>query len=79
MDPLHAVCPPDFILLDTQRAMLVCVDSKKIKTVQDITALLEESDDWDAEWSAKIFRVVMQFETEYACISEKLTTQRKRK
>ena len=78
-DPFRSVRPPDFILSETQRATLVRADPKKIKTAKDITALLEESDDWDAEWSAKIFRVITQFETEYASISEKSSTQRKRK
>ena len=79
MDPLRCVRPPDLILADTQRATLVRADPKKINNAQDITELLGESADWGAEWSAKIFGVIIQFNNEYACISKQAAVERKRK
>jgi hypothetical protein len=78
-DSSRSVRPPDFILTETQRAMLIRADPRKIKTAQDITVLLEESTEWGVEWAAKIFTVITQFEAEYTSISGKSTTQRKRK
>jgi hypothetical protein len=65
-DPFRAVRPPDLILSDIQRATLVRADPRKIKTPQDITALLEESAKWEVEWSAKVFGFITRFENEYA-------------
>ena len=79
MEQLHCVRPPDLILADTQRATLVRADPKKIKNSQDITALLGESADWGAEWSVKIFKVIVQFHNKYACISKQAAAERKRK
>lgn len=78
-DPFRSTRPPDLILTDTQRATLVRADPRKIKTAQDITALLGESADWEAEWSAKIFKVITLFNDECASIFKQPTTQRKRK
>jgi hypothetical protein len=43
---------------------------------QDVTALLDESAEWEAEWAEKVFGVITQFGDEYAsaCISEKSTS-----
>src|SRR5580698_3927262 len=48
-DPSRTVRPPDLILSDTQRASLVRADLKTLKTADDITVLLQESNDWGAE------------------------------
>jgi hypothetical protein len=67
-DPCHAVCPPDLILSETQRrqrASLVRADPKTLKSTKDITVLLQESDDWGDEWSAILFEVITQFESDY--------------
>ncbi|KAH9052274.1 P-loop containing nucleoside triphosphate hydrolase protein [Lactarius vividus] len=78
-DPARSVRPPDFILSSSQRETLVRANPKTVKTAQDITALLGESAEWSAEWSAKVFEVIAHFENEKACITEQSTTQRKRK
>jgi hypothetical protein len=72
------MCPLDFILSAAQRAILICADPKKLKSAQDVTTVLEESAEWGAEWSMKIFEVIRQFETDYACILEKSKARRKR-
>ncbi|KAI9463684.1 P-loop containing nucleoside triphosphate hydrolase protein [Lactarius psammicola] len=78
-DPFRSIRPPEHILSETQRVTLVRADPRKIKSAQDITVLVEESAEWEAEWSAKIFEVITLFDKEYACISGQLTTNRKRK
>jgi len=74
-DPFRSIRPPDLILSLTQRTTLIRADPSK--TAQDITALLDESVDWDAEWSAKTFEVISQFNKDYARITEQSITQRK--
>ncbi|KAF8265910.1 hypothetical protein EI94DRAFT_1702138 [Lactarius quietus] len=71
--------PPDVILTDTQCTTLVHADLKKLNPSGDITTLLEELEDWDSEWAAKIFNVISNFTQEYKCIAEVSTTQQKRK
>jgi hypothetical protein len=78
-DPCRAVRPPELILSENQRASLVCADPKTLKSAKDITALLQESDEWDDEWSEKLFEVVTKFEVDYACIKGQKATQKKGK
>ncbi|KAF8258171.1 P-loop containing nucleoside triphosphate hydrolase protein, partial [Lactarius quietus] len=63
--------------LDEWRVTLVHTDPEKFKSAQDITTLLDETADWDAKWSAKVFEVITKFDTNYACISEESLTRRK--
>lgn len=60
-----------------QRATLVQADPKTIKTASDITTLLQESDDWDEEWSAKVFEVITKFEVDYARVMGQTGAQKK--
>ncbi|KAF8264318.1 P-loop containing nucleoside triphosphate hydrolase protein [Lactarius quietus] len=62
-----------------QRVTLVRTDPEKIKSAQDVTTLLDETADWGAKWSAKVFEVITKFDTNYACISEESSTCRKPK
>jgi hypothetical protein len=64
-DPCRAVRPPDLILSETQHASLVRADPKTLKSTKDITVLLQESDDWGDKWSAMLFEVITQFESDY--------------
>jgi hypothetical protein len=78
-DPYRCVRPLDLVLSHSQRATLVRADPSQIKCAQDITVLLNETADWDAEWSSKVFKVITQFESENAGSSEQSSTQKKRK
>jgi hypothetical protein len=78
-DPCHAIRPPELILSETQRASLVQADPKTLKTAKDITVLLQESDDWDDEWSAKLFDVITKFEADYGLVKGQAVTQQKGK
>lgn len=78
-DPYRCVRPVDLILSRAQKAILIRADPRKINCAQDITTLLDETTEWDAEWSAKVYGVITKFESEYACISEQTVTQKKRK
>ena len=76
-DPYRAVRPSYFILSEMQRATLVQADPKTIKTARDITTLLQESDDWDEEWSAKVFEVITKFEADYGRVMGQTGAQKK--
>jgi hypothetical protein len=76
-DPFCCVHPLDIILSHSQRATLVCADPSKIKCAQDVTALLDETAEWDAEWAAKVFDIITKFKSKYAGSSEQ--TQKKHK
>ena len=78
-DPWRTVRPPDLILSETQRMSLVRVDPKTLKTAKDITTLFGESDDWDTEWSAKLFEVIQKFEVDYAHVTRQSTAHQRKK
>lgn len=78
-DPWRTVCPPDLILSETQHASLVHADSKTLKTTRDITMLYQELDEWDAEWSAKLFEVIRIFKVDYARVMGHSATQQKKR
>lgn len=78
-DRYRAIRLPDLILSEMQHASLVWADPKTIKTASDVTALLQESDDWDEEWSAKVFEVIKEFEVDYARVTGQTVTQKKGK
>ncbi|KAF8267862.1 hypothetical protein EI94DRAFT_1700713 [Lactarius quietus] len=76
-DPFHCIHLLNLILSYLQRATLVHADPEKIKSIQDTTMLLDETSNWDAKWSAKVFEVITKFNTDYVCISEESSTCRK--
>jgi hypothetical protein len=76
-DPFCCSRPPNLILSDTQHVTLTHTNLSKLESPEDITALLEESDEWGTEWAAKVFEVITQFNQEYASIMEKSNTQQK--
>jgi hypothetical protein len=78
-DPFCCSCPPDLILSDMQHTTLTRTNPSKLESLEDITVLLEESDEWGTEWAVKVFEVITQFNQEYASIMEKSTTQQKQK
>lgn len=78
-DLWRTVRPLDLILSETQRAILVRADPKTLKTAKDITTLFQESDEWDAEWSAKLFEVVKTFEVDYARVMGQSAAQQKKR
>ncbi|KAF8258083.1 P-loop containing nucleoside triphosphate hydrolase protein, partial [Lactarius quietus] len=75
----NTYCPTQERPSFSGRATLVRADLEKINSAQDVTVLLDETANWDAEWSAKVFEVITKFDTNYACILEESSTHRKRK
>ncbi|KAN0128795.1 hypothetical protein V8E53_013382 [Lactarius tabidus] len=73
------VCPPELILSEMQHASLVCVDPRSLKTAEDITALLQESDKWNKEWSMKVFEVIKKFEKDYTQFMGQSVVQKRAK
>ncbi|KAH8981064.1 P-loop containing nucleoside triphosphate hydrolase protein [Lactarius akahatsu] len=79
-DPLCSVRPPHLVLSVSQRAILVRTHPNKIKSAQDITALLNQTSEWASEWSQGLFEVITKFAIDYErCTTEKTGVQRKRK
>lgn len=78
-DPDCAVRPPDLILSEMQCASLIRTDPKAIKMLKDITALLQESDNWDEEWSMKIFEVIKEFKVNYTRVKATGQTAKQKK
>jgi hypothetical protein len=76
-DSSCAACPSIMILSEVQCASLMQADPKTLKTVKDVMSLLQESDDWDVEWSTKPFDVIMKFEADYACVMGQLEVQQR--
>ena len=68
VDPLRAVRPICFILSDIQRANLVRIQAKKIKSTSDIQAILNESDEWASKWGNKIFNLIQQYDRDLGVI-----------
>ena len=82
LDPLRAVRPLCFILSDIQRASLVRIQAKKVQSVSDIQAILNESDEWVTKWGDNILNVIQQYDRDLAAIKvqdkENKTLQSKR-
>jgi hypothetical protein len=61
-DPLRSVRPPHIILSPLHRQILVRKQPKHIRNATDITAILEQTDEWAEEWQEKVYQVIQQFD-----------------
>lgn len=82
IDPLQAVQPICFILSNTQCAILVHTQAKKIKSTSDIQTIHNESNEWASKWGDNIFNVIQQYDRDLAALNfqdkENKTIQSKR-
>ena len=62
-DPLHGIQMND-ILSFQQRFNLVCVHPTSVRSLQDMTKLMEETDEWAMEWATSLFNVISQYDQE---------------
>jgi len=77
VDSLRSVRPPHLILSHSQRFELVRAHPKRLKSVSDITTLLNESSEWESEWASKIYGVITQFNVDFAALSSTVPQKRK--
>ena len=62
MDPLSAVRPPSFIIDKAGITLLARLHPQDISNYRQIRILLDQTMEWEEEWSKKIFNVIQQFE-----------------
>ena len=77
-DPLRSVRPPHFILSQMQRFNLTRVNANQIKSPSDITALLNESSDWEDEWALKLFNLFLLYKADLAILNGQKGKKQKR-
>ena len=74
-DDLQSVHPMYDILSDMQRKLLVRTLAKNIRTANDISLLLGESCEWEAEWASKLFSLILRYEAELQSSKPKARSQ----
>jgi len=73
-DPLAAVTPPTFIIDD---ASTVALAKKNITRSEQVTVILDQTLEWEGEWSKQIFGVIHQFDQDLLALRETSATQNK--
>ena len=63
-DPLCSVRPAYFILSNAQRLVLVRTQAKDIKSASDIKIILNENNEWAADWAQKIFVLIQEYDAD---------------
>jgi hypothetical protein len=64
-DHLAFARPPHTILSDAKRSLLVKTQKSKVKTVADLIALLNETEEWAEEWGESLLAVLAKFEADF--------------
>jgi hypothetical protein len=77
MDPLAAVRPLSFIIDNAGIALLAKLHSEDISNYRQIKVLLDQSMEWEEEWSKKIFDIIQQFEEDLVALRRTTATQKK--
>jgi hypothetical protein len=62
-DPLRGTRAIYDILTYSQRLKLVCAPPESVRTPEAVTALLEESEEWEREWAAPLCQVVRDYDS----------------
>ncbi len=73
-DPLAAITPPTFIIDD---ASITILAKQNITSYGQITTVLDQTLEWEDEWSKDIFNVIRQFDQDLLTLRETTTTQKK--
>ena len=58
---LRAVLPASWILEDAQITLLAAIAPAKLTNAQDITQLLNETDEWSSKWSSQVFDLISTY------------------
>ena len=77
MDPLSAVRPPSFIIDKASIILLAKLHPQDISSYRQVRIILDQSLEWEEEWSKKIFDVIQQFEEDLINLRRTTATQRK--
>ena len=76
-DPLAAVTPPSFIIDDASIAILAKIHPQNLANYQQITFILDQTIEWEEEWSKRIFDVIQQFDQDLMALRQTTATQKK--
>ncbi|KAJ7598193.1 P-loop containing nucleoside triphosphate hydrolase protein [Mycena floridula] len=63
-DSYHFARPRYLILMESQIAALLIPPAGELTTVQDLTRLLDQSDDWESMWAASLLQVIVGYDEE---------------
>ena len=77
MDPLSAVRPPSFIIDKAGINLLAQLHPQDISDYQQIRVILDQTMEWEEEWSKKIFDIIQQFEEDLISLRRTTATQKK--
>ena len=77
MDPLAAVRPPSFIIDNASLTILAKIHPQDISNYRQIRVILDQSAEWEQEWSKKIFDVIQNFEEDLITLCRTTATQKK--
>ena len=77
IDPLAAVRPPSFIIDNAGITLLAKLHPQDITSYQQIRVILDQSMEWEEEWSQKIFDIIQQFEEDLITRRRTTATQKK--
>ena len=75
--PLAAVRPPSFIIDDGGITTISKLHPENITDYRQITDLLDQTVEWEEEWSKKVFEVILQFDRDLARLRQTAATQKK--
>jgi hypothetical protein len=73
-DPLAAVTPPTFIIDD---ASIIVLAKEDITSSEQVRVVLDQTLEWEDEWSKEIFSVIRQFNQDLLVLRETTATQNK--
>ena len=76
-DSLSAVRPPSFIIDKAGITLLSRLHPQDITNYRQIRILLDQSMEWEEEWSKKLFDVIQQFDEDLVNLRRSTTTQKK--
>jgi len=74
---LAAVTPPSFIIDDASIAILAKIHPQNLANYQQITFILDQTIEWEEEWSKRIFDVIQQFDQDLMALRQTTATQKK--
>jgi len=76
-DPLAAVRPPNLIIDDKDIHKLARIHPSQMTDHKEITNALDETREWETDWSKQIFTVIQQFDQELDTFRKTATTNTK--
>jgi len=71
------VTPPSFIIDDASIAILAKLHPQHLTNHQQITVMLDQTVEWEEEWSREIFGVIRQFDQDLLALRQTTATQKK--